>query len=58
MAARRRPDPSGAGVRAVLADLQKGRLSPLYLLHGPEALLRDQVVQAIRRHGPPFGYPR
>jgi DNA polymerase-3 subunit delta len=33
----------------VLADLKKGRVSPLYLLHGPETLLRDQLVQAIRR---------
>ncbi|MBI3129113.1 MAG: DNA polymerase III subunit delta [Candidatus Tectomicrobia bacterium] len=49
MAARRSPGSSGAGLRLLLADLKKGKLSPLYLLHGPEALLRDQAVQAIRR---------
>lgn len=48
MAARRRPDPSRGGHRPVLADLKAGRISPLYLLHGPEVLLRDQLVRAIR----------
>src|SRR3990172_2395180 len=45
----RRLDPSRSGVRTVLGDLKAGRLSPLYLLHGPEALLRDQLVRAIRQ---------
>ena len=49
MSARRRLDPSRSGVRTVLADLRAGRISPLYLLHGPEALLRDQLVRAIRQ---------
>jgi DNA polymerase-3 subunit delta len=55
MAARRRPDPSRGGHRPVLADLKAGRLSPLYLLHGPETLLRDQLVHAIRKTVLPAG---
>lgn len=32
-----------------LAELQKGVLHPLYLLHGPEALLRDEFLGSLRR---------
>ena len=49
MSARRRLDPSRSGVRTVLADLRAGRISPLYRLRGPEALLRDQLLRAIRQ---------
>ncbi|MDA0999939.1 MAG: DNA polymerase III subunit delta [bacterium] len=32
-----------------LAALQKGALHPLYFLHGPETILRDEFLRAIRR---------
>lgn len=49
MAARGRQDSSRPGLQPVLGDLRQGRISPLYLLHGPEIFLRDQLVRAIRQ---------
>ncbi len=34
---------------AALASLRRGEAAPVYLLHGPEAFLRDQLIRAIRR---------
>jgi DNA polymerase-3 subunit delta len=49
MARSSRRQGSGEEVRAALSGLRKGEVAPVYLLHGSETYLRDEILREIRK---------
>ncbi len=48
MARRPRRQSAGSATSEALSRLRKGKAAPVYLLHGPESFLRDEVLREIR----------